>query len=148
LPDPREASRRTPSADEQAVRAADEAFVREYNNGDSKALAAMLTEDAEVVEADGDRDQGRDLIARGFADTLAADKGAKKDRIQGRGDSVPEHRRRKGGGPLPRHTARGRPGVAALHGALRQARRALRPPTTPHGISPSAPSDGGRSRAT
>ena len=31
----------------------DEAFVRDYNKGDSKALAALFTEDAEVVEADG-----------------------------------------------------------------------------------------------
>ena len=66
-----------PGRDEKAVRAVDEAFVRDYNKGDSKALAALFTEDAEVVEADGDRYRGRDLVEQGFADTFAADKGAK-----------------------------------------------------------------------
>jgi uncharacterized protein (TIGR02246 family) len=72
-----EASRETRPADEQAIRAADEAFVREYNKGDAKALAAMFTADAEVVEADGARYQGRELIERSFTDTFAADKGAR-----------------------------------------------------------------------
>ena len=61
-PDAADASRPAQSADEKAIRAVDEAFVRDYNKGDSKALAALFTEDAEVVEADGDRYQGRDLI--------------------------------------------------------------------------------------
>ncbi len=65
------------SEDELAIRAVDEAFVRDYNKGDSKALAAMFTEDAEVVEADGPRYRGRDLIEQGFADTFAASNGTK-----------------------------------------------------------------------
>jgi uncharacterized protein (TIGR02246 family) len=64
------------SEDEKAVRALDEAFVRDYNKGDSKALAAMFTEDAEVIEGEGDRFQGRDLIEQSFAETFAASKGA------------------------------------------------------------------------
>ena len=76
-PDADDASRRARSADEKAIRAVDEEFVRDYNKGDSKALAALFTEDAEVIEADGDRYQGRELIEQGFADTFAADKGAK-----------------------------------------------------------------------
>jgi uncharacterized protein (TIGR02246 family) len=65
-------SQPVPSEDEKAIRAVDEAFVREYNQGDSKALAAHFTEDAEVVEADGDRDQGRDQIEQRFVETFAA----------------------------------------------------------------------------
>src|SRR5262245_52009124 len=64
----------TPGADEKAIREADGAFVRGYNQGDAKALAAMFTEDAEVVEADGARYRGRDLIERSFAETFASNK--------------------------------------------------------------------------
>ena len=67
----------TQSADEKAVRAVDDAFVREYNKGDTKALAALFTDDAEIFEADGARYQGRDLIARAFTDTFAVSKGAR-----------------------------------------------------------------------
>jgi uncharacterized protein (TIGR02246 family) len=72
-----DASRSGQSEDERAIRAADAAFVREYNQGESKALAARFTEDAEAIEADGDRYQGRDLIERRFAETFAASPGVK-----------------------------------------------------------------------
>jgi uncharacterized protein (TIGR02246 family) len=62
---------------ENAIRAADDAFVREYNQGDSKALAAHFTEDAEAIESDGERYQGRELIERRLAETLAASPGVK-----------------------------------------------------------------------
>src|SRR5207248_1034559 len=54
-----------------------EAFVRGYNQGDSKALAALFTEDAEAIEAEGDRFQGRDRIEGRFAETFAASPGVK-----------------------------------------------------------------------
>jgi uncharacterized protein (TIGR02246 family) len=65
------------SEDEKAIRAADEAFVTDYNKADSKALAARFTEDAEVVELEGPRYQGRDLIERRLAETFAASPGLK-----------------------------------------------------------------------
>ena len=65
------------SEGEKAILALDEAFVRAYNKGDSKALAAMFAEDAEVVEAEGDRYQGRDRIEKRLADTFAASPGVK-----------------------------------------------------------------------
>ncbi len=65
------------SADEKAIRALDDAFIADYNKGDSKALAAVFTEDAEVIEANGDRYQGRDVIEKGFAGIFANNKGAK-----------------------------------------------------------------------
>jgi uncharacterized protein (TIGR02246 family) len=65
------------SAEEKAIRAADDGFVADYNKGDSKALAARFTEDAEVVEHDGPRYQGRDLIEHRLAETFAASPGVK-----------------------------------------------------------------------
>jgi uncharacterized protein (TIGR02246 family) len=63
------------SDDEKAIRAVDDAFVRDYNGGDSKALAALFTDDAESIESQGDRFQGRELIERRFAETFAASPG-------------------------------------------------------------------------
>ncbi len=68
---------RPQSEDEKALRALDEAFVRDFNKADSKALTAMFTDDAEVVEATGEAYQGRELIEQSFAETFAASKGAK-----------------------------------------------------------------------
>lgn len=72
IPGPGDAAGRGPTEGEQAILALDEAFVRSYNAGDSKALAAMFAEDAEVAEADGGRHQGRDRIERRLADTFAS----------------------------------------------------------------------------
>jgi len=72
-----EAARPAQSADEKAIRAVDDVFISNYNQGDSKALTALFTEDAEVVEADGDRYQGRGLVEQSFTDTFAASKGVK-----------------------------------------------------------------------
>ncbi len=66
-----------PSPDEQAIRAADDAFVQEYNKGETKALIGRFTEDAEVVEADGARYRGRPLIEQRLAETFAASPGMK-----------------------------------------------------------------------
>ncbi len=65
------------SDDEKAIRALDEAFVRDFNKGDSKALAAMFAEDAEVIEATGEAYEGREPIERSFTETFAASKGAR-----------------------------------------------------------------------
>jgi len=62
---------------EKAIRDFEVEFVREYNQGDSKAVAAHFTEDAEVVDIDGEHYQGRDVIAQGFAGLFAQNKGAK-----------------------------------------------------------------------
>jgi uncharacterized protein (TIGR02246 family) len=65
------------SADEKAIRELEQAFVRDYNQGDSKALAGRFTEDAEVVEVEGDRDVGRGEIEQRFVETFAASPGVK-----------------------------------------------------------------------
>ena len=70
------------SPEEQAIRTlaialADDAFVRDYNKGDTKALVARFTEDAEVVEEDGARYRGHGLIEQRLAETFAASPGVK-----------------------------------------------------------------------
>src|SRR5271165_5210653 len=65
------------SPEEKAIRLADDAFVRDYNKGDTKALAARFTEDAEVVEEDGARYRGHGLIEQRLAETFAASPGVK-----------------------------------------------------------------------
>ncbi len=72
-----ETKRQGPSSAETALRAVDEAFVRDYNKGDSKALAAYFTEDAEVIAADGERLQGRNLIEQRFVETFETSPGVK-----------------------------------------------------------------------
>jgi uncharacterized protein (TIGR02246 family) len=72
-----EASRPALSADEQAIRAVDDVFISNYNRGDSKALTAMFTQDAEIVEADGFRYQGWGSIEQSYTDTFALKKGVK-----------------------------------------------------------------------
>jgi uncharacterized protein (TIGR02246 family) len=71
------ASKKDVSDEAKAILALDEKYVAEYNKGDSKALAALFTEDAEVVEADGRSYQGRDLVEKSFAETFEAEKGVK-----------------------------------------------------------------------
>ena len=62
---------------EAAIRAVDDAFVRDYNKADSKALAVLFTEDAEVVEDSGETYLGRAQIEKSLAATFAASKGAR-----------------------------------------------------------------------
>jgi uncharacterized protein (TIGR02246 family) len=65
------------SQEEKEIRAFDDLYIRDYNNADAKALAARFTEDAEVVEEDGYRYQGRPLIEERLTETFAENKGAK-----------------------------------------------------------------------
>jgi uncharacterized protein (TIGR02246 family) len=76
-PATRDAGQSNLSEDEKAIRAVDEAFVRDYNKGDSKAVAAAFTPDAEVIETNGERYEGRNLIEERLAETFAASPGAK-----------------------------------------------------------------------
>lgn len=48
--------------DEKAIRSVAETFTRAYNAGDSKTVAALYTEDAEVIDEHGHRLQGRPVI--------------------------------------------------------------------------------------
>jgi len=55
------------SADETAIRANVDAFVKAYNAKDAKAIAALFTPDGQVVDKDGDASEGRDAIQEVFA---------------------------------------------------------------------------------
>jgi uncharacterized protein (TIGR02246 family) len=63
--------------EEREIRKFDDLYVRDFNRGDTKALAARFTEDAEIVEEDGFRYRGRDLIAERLTETFAASPGVK-----------------------------------------------------------------------
>jgi uncharacterized protein (TIGR02246 family) len=76
-PEPADAARPAQSADEKAIRDVDDLFISNYNKADSKALASLFTEDAEVVEPNGDRFQGRGQIEQSFTDTFTERKGTK-----------------------------------------------------------------------
>ena len=59
------------SADEAAIRANIEKFVKAYNAGDAKALAALFTPDGMIIGKDGDESVGREAIEKAFAETFA-----------------------------------------------------------------------------
>jgi uncharacterized protein (TIGR02246 family) len=60
------------SADEAAIRANVAQFVKAYNAGDAKAVAALFTPDAQIVDKEGNAAEGREAIAQTFADLFAA----------------------------------------------------------------------------
>jgi uncharacterized protein (TIGR02246 family) len=65
------------SQEEREIRAFDDLYARDYSSANAKALAARFTDDAEVIEADGLRYQGRTLIEEQLVETFAAAPGAK-----------------------------------------------------------------------
>lgn len=56
------------SADEQAVRLVADAFVKAYNAGDAKALAALFVADGEIVNDAGESRQGQAAIEQAFGE--------------------------------------------------------------------------------
>ena len=105
------------SPEEKAIRLADDAFVRDYDKADTKALVARFTEDAKVVEEDGTRYRGRGLIEQRLSRTFAASPGVKlqidTDTIQFLSPDVVKAKGRTVVTP-----AKGAPGIGARHTAL------------------------------
>jgi uncharacterized protein (TIGR02246 family) len=60
------------SADEEAIRANIARFVKAYNAGDARAIAALFTPDGEAWDKEGNEAEGRAEIAKTFADLFAA----------------------------------------------------------------------------
>lgn len=69
-----EGSRTAPdrSADEAAIRANVDAFVKGYNAGDAEAVAALFMNDGQIEDKQGNKVEGREAIAKTFADLFAA----------------------------------------------------------------------------
>jgi uncharacterized protein (TIGR02246 family) len=59
------------SADEAVIRANIEQFVKAYNTGNAKAVAALFTADGQVEDKDGDIAEGREAIEQTFAGLFA-----------------------------------------------------------------------------
>jgi uncharacterized protein (TIGR02246 family) len=60
------------SADEAAIRANIAQFVKAYNAGDAKAVAALFTPDGQTVDKEGNEAKGREEIAQNFGELFAA----------------------------------------------------------------------------
>jgi uncharacterized protein (TIGR02246 family) len=59
------------SADETAIRANIAKFVKAYNAGDAKAVAALFAPDGQIEDKEGDVTEGREAIAQTFKDLFA-----------------------------------------------------------------------------
>ena len=64
---PKPASGKKPSPDEEAIRGAAESFTKAFNAGDARAVAALHTPDARVVDVTGEVVEGRDAVEREYA---------------------------------------------------------------------------------
>lgn len=60
------------SADEAAIRANVAVFLKAYNSGNAKAIAALFTDDGQVEDQDGNVSEGREAIAETFANVFKA----------------------------------------------------------------------------
>ena len=63
----RTASDKARNAEDKAIRAIAESYVKAYNAHDGKAIAELFTADAQIVDAEGDAIQGRPDIEKVFA---------------------------------------------------------------------------------
>ena len=64
--------------DEKALQKFEDAYVAAYNRGDAKALAALFTEDASILNSGGSVLKGRAVLEKGLAQVFAGpSKGAK-----------------------------------------------------------------------
>jgi uncharacterized protein (TIGR02246 family) len=70
-------SARGAPAESAALKGLVEAFIAAFNKGDAKAIAALFTEDGELVDEEGGRIVGRSAIGDHFAAGFAANPGAK-----------------------------------------------------------------------
>jgi uncharacterized protein (TIGR02246 family) len=70
-PKPAARAARPATADEQAIRDLLARFAEAFNKGDADAIAAQFTEDARVVDEEGEVAEGRDAIRARFAESFA-----------------------------------------------------------------------------
>ncbi len=108
--------------DEKAILSVGEAFRRAYNAGDAAAVASLYTDDAELIEENGDRFHGRKTIQDLYSMLFQERKGYSieiaVDAIRFLGPDVAKEE-----GRTSRQTERdnGTPSGPSLYGSLRQA---------------------------
>jgi uncharacterized protein (TIGR02246 family) len=71
--------------DEQAIRAAAQAFARAFETGNSQAVGALFTDEAEYIDEDGDPVRGKAALAKAYADFFAKRKEVK---VESKTDTV------------------------------------------------------------
>jgi len=69
------------AADEAALRAADQTFMRAYWKGDLESVVALYAEDAVLMPADAPEAKGRDAIRKYYAADIAGLKAGEADMI-------------------------------------------------------------------
>jgi uncharacterized protein (TIGR02246 family) len=65
--------------DEEAIKAASQAFAKAFETGDDKAVAALLTEGAEYIDDEGEPVRGREALAKAYAELFAKRKELKAE---------------------------------------------------------------------
>jgi uncharacterized protein (TIGR02246 family) len=60
------------AADEEAIRQLDERYGEAWNNRDAKALAQLFTEDADVIDVDGEAVTGHMAIEENFVEEFSS----------------------------------------------------------------------------
>lgn len=73
----REVAKTDAAAEEKAIRATADAFVKAFNAGDAKALAAMWTADGDYVGENGESRKGREAIEKEYEALFAKHLGLK-----------------------------------------------------------------------
>lgn len=61
--------------DREAIRALNQAFIRDFNRGDARAIASKFTEDARIIDEQGRVAEGRAAIEARFAEGFANEPG-------------------------------------------------------------------------
>ena len=111
--EPKPASGKKPSPDEEAIRGVAESFTKAFNAGDARAVAALHTPDARVVDVTGEVVEGRDAVEREYAGLFRDNPGLTLEvnvddlRLVGPGAAIEEGTTRvtpkDGGAPVVNH---------------------------------------------
>ena len=74
---PPEPAKAVENPDAKAIAALNASFETAFNAGDASAIAALMTEDAEVIDHDGTKTEGREAITAKFESLFASNPGLK-----------------------------------------------------------------------
>ena len=138
-------ARRSRDSDDKAIKQVAEDFKRAFNAGDAKAVAALYTDDAEMIDEFGEKIQGRPSIQDFYSALFTERKGATIEICAGNACASLDPTRPKETGQITRQTRRRRTRDGArLHGSLCETGGALAAFERPRRV----PRQTGASRAT